>query len=101
MFKKVGNRLISLMHLAVTIGLITMTLAGGVVSAREPALVATQKPFVQFELNIPGVSEAMLNASYWLQGVKDEHDLIMTPGQIERYNRQGFRDCEVLKDLHV
>ena len=101
MFKKAGSRLTTLRRLAATAGLMAMTMTGGGVSAAETASLATQKPFVQFELNIPGVSEEMLDASFWLSGIKDQHDLIMTPGQIERYNRQGFRDCEALKDLHV
>ncbi|MDD3147234.1 MAG: SH3 domain-containing protein, partial [Candidatus Riflebacteria bacterium] len=57
--------------------------------------------FVQFELNIPGVTENMLYASFWLRNIADRNDLIMTPEQIDRYNRRNFRDCEVIKDLRT
>lgn len=57
--------------------------------------------FVQFELNIPGVSEEMLYASFWLKNVTDEDRLIMNAREIERFNRRGFKDCPVLKDLRT
>ncbi len=60
-----------------------------------------EQHYQQFELNIPGVSEEMLYASFWLKDIADRHELIMTPEQIERYNRRSFRDCEVLKNLRV
>ncbi len=57
------------------------------------------KCFVQFDLNIPGVSEEMLNADFWLNNISDADQLIMTPAEIARYNRQNLRECDVLKDL--
>lgn len=60
-----------------------------------------EKHFVQFELNIPGVSEEMLYASFWLEGIANPDAVIMTPAQIERYNRRGFKECEALKDLRT
>ncbi|EKD83935.1 MAG: NLP/P60 protein, partial [uncultured bacterium] len=55
--------------------------------------------FVQFDLNIPGVSDEMLFPEFWLKNVADQDKIIMTRNEIERYNRKGFADCEVLKDL--
>lgn len=62
---------------------------------------APEKHFVQFDLNIPGVSEDMLYPSFWLNNLKDQNELLMTPAEINRYNRKGFRECEVLKDLRA
>lgn len=55
--------------------------------------------YVQFDLNIPGVSEEMLNADFWLRNLSDADQIIMNPMEIARYNRKSLRDCEVLKDL--
>ena len=55
--------------------------------------------FVQFDLNIPGVCDEMLFPDFWLKNVADQDQVIMTPAEIERYNRKGFADCDVLKDL--
>lgn len=62
---------------------------------------APEQHFVQFDLNIPGVSEDMLYPSFWLKNVKDQNELLMTSAEINRYNRKGFRECEVLKDLRA
>ena len=54
---------------------------------------------MQFDLNIPGVCDEMLFPDFWLKNVADQDQVIMTPAEIERYNRKGFADCDVLKDL--
>jgi cell wall-associated NlpC family hydrolase len=55
--------------------------------------------FVQFDLNIPGVTQKMLNPKFWVCQTKDPDKLIMTGEQIELYNRKNFRECPVLKNL--
>ncbi|NLF98508.1 MAG: glycoside hydrolase [Candidatus Riflebacteria bacterium] len=55
--------------------------------------------FVQFDLNIPGVSDEMLFPEFWLQNVADQDQIVMTSDEIERYNRKGFAECEMLMDL--
>lgn len=55
--------------------------------------------FVQFDLNIPGVSDEMLFPEFWLQNVADQDQVIVTGAEIERYNRKGFAECEMLVDL--
>ena len=56
-------------------------------------------PFVQFDLNIPGVNEQMLDSGYWIDRIADPDREIMTRAEIERYNRRSTRECEKLKDL--
>lgn len=58
-------------------------------------------PFVQFDLNIPGVNESMLDSRYWIDRIPDPDREIMTRAEIDRYNRRSCRECEKLKDLRT
>ncbi|MBF0546097.1 MAG: SH3 domain-containing protein [Candidatus Riflebacteria bacterium] len=83
-----------------TVGLIFAM--ASVVSARQPNCSNGKNistPFVQFDLNIPGVTEEMFEGSFWLNRISDPDRIIMSPKEIERYNRKSFRECEMLKDL--
>ncbi len=55
--------------------------------------------YVQYDLNIPGVSIDMLNPDFWVERNADPDRVIMNSDQIELFNRQNLRECEVLKDL--
>ncbi|GAB4266696.1 MAG: SH3 domain-containing protein [Candidatus Rifleibacteriota bacterium] len=60
-----------------------------------------KKVFVQFDLNIPGVTHEMLSPDFWIKLADEPDKLIMTPAQIELYNRRNFRECAVMKDYRT
>ena len=78
-------------------------LLGAILSSQAVFAQNSDQPevFVQFDLNIPGVCEEMLFPEFWLKKVADQDQVIMTSDEIERYNRKGFADWEVLKDLRT
>ncbi|MBF0498810.1 MAG: SH3 domain-containing protein [Candidatus Riflebacteria bacterium] len=57
--------------------------------------------FVQFDLNIPGVTQEMLESSFWVSRIPDPDRIVMSPIEIERYNHRSLRECEMLKDLRI
>lgn len=62
---------------------------------------AGQEVFIQYDLNIPGVTQQMLSPEFWIKLADRPDDLIMTAAEIEKYNRRNLRECEVLKDLRT
>ncbi len=63
------------------------------------AAPAADPRFIQFDPNIPGIVDAMLDPAYWAARSPDPDRVIMTPDEIARFNRANLRQCEVLKDL--
>ncbi len=57
--------------------------------------------FAQFDIDIPGITDAMLESKFWLDRTPDLDKLIMYADEIGRYNRKSLRECETLKDLRV
>ncbi len=55
----------------------------------------------QFDINIPGVVEEMLDRDFWISRVNDPDKVIMSPAEINRYNRMSLRECEILKNLRT
>lgn len=55
--------------------------------------------YVQYDLNIPGVSLDMLDPDFWIARNSEPDRIIMNSAQIEMFNRQNLRECDVLKDL--
>nr|MBP7635578.1 SH3 domain-containing protein [Candidatus Ozemobacteraceae bacterium] len=58
-----------------------------------------ERRFVQFEPNIPGVIDEMLDPSFWIARVAEPDKIIMTPQEIRRYNHRSARECKPLEDL--
>ncbi len=67
----------------------------------SPGLFAAQQKYVQFELNIPGVTQEMLESDFWINLVENPDRELMTSQKIAEYNRRNFRECEVLNDLRT
>jgi hypothetical protein len=70
--------------------------------AREADRLSGALPaFHQFDSGIPGLTDEMLESHFWTSRIPNPDAVIMSPAQIAEYNRHGFRDCEVLKDLRT
>ncbi len=60
---------------------------------------AAESKFIQFEPNIPGVIDDMLDPSFWIARVAEPDKIIMTIEEIRRYNHKSARECKPLEDL--
>ena len=70
-------------------------------SAAHSAAPAAERTFMQFDLNIPGVTHEMLTSAFWVSRIPDPDQVIMSPEEIERYNRKNLRECKPLHDLRT
>lgn len=61
--------------------------------------VGSNDGYVQYDLNIPGVSREMLNPGFWVTRNLEPDKLIMNEAEIELFNRRNLRECQVLQDL--
>ena len=115
----IQNQTVNLTHRARQSGLTKLFLAaciiiflqvapiqfGNPVSARAAEKTARKvaspisSPFVQFDLNIPGVTQEMLDNNFWASRIPDPDKVLLTKEEIERYNRKGLRECKTMKDL--
>ncbi len=89
-----------LLALALILGAVAPAAAAGRSAIRQAVATATSR-FIQFDPQIPGVSDAMLDPEFWASRLPDPDRVIMTPAEISRYNRRNLRECEVLKDLRI
>jgi len=48
--------------------------------------------FIQYDLNIPGVTQQMLSPDFWIKLADRPDELIMTAAEIEKYNRRNLRE---------
>jgi len=63
------------------------------------AISVSAESLEQYDLNIPGVTSAMLEPDFWVAKNEDPDREIMNASEIERFNRRNLRQCEILQDL--
>jgi hypothetical protein len=69
--------------------------------AAKPPHRPEVRTYRQFDLKIPGVTETMLEPSFWVDRILEPDRVLMSPAEIGRYNRQSVRSCPVLHDLRT
>ncbi|HOT30287.1 MAG TPA: SH3 domain-containing protein [Candidatus Ozemobacteraceae bacterium] len=79
--------------------IVAATLLAIIGMASQAFATAGDGRFVQFEPNIPGVIDEMLDPSFWIARVAEPDKIIMTPQEIRRYNHRSARECKPLEDL--
>lgn len=88
-------------RLSATICVLVFSLIAFSACSAASATVGDDSTYIQYDLNIPGVTQQMLNPAFWIGLESNPDKVIMTSRQIERYNRKNYMECKVLKNLRT
>lgn len=67
--------------------------------ATTSASIAASDEYVQFESNIPKVTEEMLYPGFWIKNTNKPSKIIATSEEIEAYNFENVLSCDPVVDL--
>lgn len=64
-----------------------------------PAPARAAAPFDQYDPGVPGLRAEMLTADFWIAALPRPDEVILSPREIESFNRRNMAHCEKLVDI--